>query len=145
MLIVGYCFGIRSERQLCEVEKNTPKNISLTDPAAQWSAAWGPAFYAYSAKYLIDTAAGSVVDAEATPAHKIAMNRHGMSPATLPRPMLISNRARIARRSRCCSLTSSESSSLIDCDCVDRAALTTSFFWRRPRRTYDEWRSGCAR
>jgi hypothetical protein len=23
--------------------------------------------------------------------------------------------------------------------------LTTSFSWRQPRRTYDEWRSGCAR
>src|SRR5438874_1902853 len=54
-----------------EVEKSTPKNISLTDPAAQWSAAWGPAFYAYSASYLIDVAAGIVVDVEATPAHKI--------------------------------------------------------------------------
>jgi transposase len=54
-----------------EVEKNTPKNISLTDPAAQWSAAGGPAFYAYSANYLVDTAAGIVVDVEATPAHKI--------------------------------------------------------------------------
>ena len=53
------------------VEKSTPKNISLTDPAAQWSAAWGPAFYAYSANYLIDIAAGIVVDVEATPAHKI--------------------------------------------------------------------------
>src|SRR5712671_165831 len=40
-----------------EVEKIMPKNISLTDPAAQWSAAWGPAFYAYSANYLIDIAA----------------------------------------------------------------------------------------
>ncbi len=54
-----------------ELEKSTPKNISLTDPAAQWSAAWGPAFYAYSANYLIDIAAGIVVDVEATPAHKI--------------------------------------------------------------------------
>jgi transposase len=54
-----------------EVEKSTPKNISLTDPAAQWSAAGGPAFYAYSANYLIDIAAGIVVDVEATPAHKI--------------------------------------------------------------------------
>src|SRR5512137_6832 len=53
-----------------EVEKNTPKNISLTDPAAQWSAAWGPACYAYSANYLVDIAAGIVVDVEATPAHK---------------------------------------------------------------------------
>jgi hypothetical protein len=54
-----------------EVEKSTPKNISLTDPAAQWSAAWGPAFYAYSANYLIDIAAGIVVDVEATTAHKL--------------------------------------------------------------------------
>jgi hypothetical protein len=54
-----------------EVEKSTPKNISLTDPAAQWSAAGGPAFYAYSANYLIDTAAGIVVDVAATAAHKI--------------------------------------------------------------------------
>src|SRR2546430_1765744 len=54
-----------------ELEKSTPKNISLTDPAAQWSAAWGPAFYAYSANYLIDIAAGIVVDVEATPAHKV--------------------------------------------------------------------------
>ena len=53
------------------MEKSTPKNISLTDPAAQWSAAWGPAFYAYSANYLIDIAAGIVVDVEATPAHKL--------------------------------------------------------------------------
>jgi hypothetical protein len=30
----------------------------------------GPAFYAYSANYLIDIAAGIVVDVEATPAHK---------------------------------------------------------------------------
>jgi transposase len=53
-----------------EVEKGTAKNISLTDPAAQWTAAGGPAFYAYSANYLIDTAAGIVVDVEATPAHR---------------------------------------------------------------------------
>lgn len=53
-----------------EVDRNTPKNISLTDPAAQWSAAGGPAFYAYSANYLIDTAAGIVVDVEATAAYK---------------------------------------------------------------------------
>ena len=54
-----------------DIEKNTPKNISLTDPAAQWTGAWGPAFYAYSANYLIDVAAGIVVDVEATPAHKL--------------------------------------------------------------------------
>jgi transposase len=54
-----------------EVERKTPKNISLTDPAARWSAVWGPAFYAYSANYLIDIAAGIVVDVEATPSHKL--------------------------------------------------------------------------
>jgi len=31
----------------------------------------GPAYYAYSANYLIDIAAGIVVDVEATPAHKL--------------------------------------------------------------------------
>jgi len=48
-----------------------PKNVSLTDPAAQWTAApGGPAFYAYSTNYLIDTKAGVIVDVEATPAHR---------------------------------------------------------------------------
>ena len=56
---------------VAEVEKSVPKNISLTDPAAQWSAAGGPAFYAYSVNYLIDIAAGIVVDVEATAAHKL--------------------------------------------------------------------------
>src|SRR4029453_3471081 len=47
-----------------------PKNISLTDPAASWTAApGGPAFYAYSTNYLIDLDAGIIVDVEATPAH----------------------------------------------------------------------------
>ena len=54
-----------------ELEKSTPKDISLTDPAAQLSVAWGPASYAYSANYLIDVAAGIVLDVEATPAHKV--------------------------------------------------------------------------
>ncbi|OGI50197.1 MAG: transposase [Candidatus Muproteobacteria bacterium RIFCSPHIGHO2_12_FULL_60_33] len=52
-------------------EKKVPKNISLTDPAAQWTAApGGPAFYAYSTNYLVDTHAGIVVDVEATPAYR---------------------------------------------------------------------------
>lgn len=49
----------------------TRKNVSLTDPAASWTAApGGPAFYAYSTNYLIDLAAGIIVDVEATPAHR---------------------------------------------------------------------------
>ena len=48
-----------------------PKNISLTDPAARWTAAPGsPAFFAYSTNYLIDVNAGIIVDVEATPAHR---------------------------------------------------------------------------
>ena len=49
----------------------TPKNISLTDPAARWTAApGGPPFYAYSTNYLIDLDAGIIVDVQATPAHR---------------------------------------------------------------------------
>jgi IS5 family transposase len=38
-----------------------PKNISLTDPAARWTAApGGPAFYAYSTNYLVAIKAGGM-------------------------------------------------------------------------------------
>ena len=54
-----------------EEPRAAPKNISLTDPAARWTAApGGPAFYAYSTNYLIDTKAGIIMDVEATPAHR---------------------------------------------------------------------------
>jgi len=44
--------------------------VSQTDPIARWSAALGgPAYYAYSTNYLVDTEAGIIVDVEATPAH----------------------------------------------------------------------------
>ena len=49
----------------------TPMNLSLTDPAARWTAApGGPAFYAYSTNYLIDVHAGVILDVEATAAHR---------------------------------------------------------------------------
>ena len=45
------------------------KRISLTDPQSQWTAApGGPAFYAYSANYLIDLNVGVIVDTETTTA-----------------------------------------------------------------------------
>ena len=45
----------------------TPKFISRSDPAAQWTGAHkGHAFFAYSANYLIDTDHGVIVDVEAT-------------------------------------------------------------------------------
>jgi len=48
-----------------------PKRVSATDPQARWTAApGGPAFYAYSTNYLVDTEAGIILDAEATPAHR---------------------------------------------------------------------------
>jgi len=47
------------------------RRVSQTDPAARWTAApGGPAFYAYSTNYLIDTEAGIIMDVEATPAHR---------------------------------------------------------------------------
>lgn len=58
-------------------ERNDPgtprKSISLTDPAASWTAApGGPAFFAYSTNYLIDLKAGIIVDVEASAVNKTA-------------------------------------------------------------------------
>lgn len=48
-----------------------PKSVSLTDPAARYTAApGGPAFYGYSTNYLVDVNAGIIVDVQATPAHR---------------------------------------------------------------------------
>jgi transposase len=45
----------------------TPKFVSRSDPAAQWTAAQrGPAFFAYSDNYLIDVKAGVIMDVEAS-------------------------------------------------------------------------------
>lgn len=52
--------------------EKAPKAISLTDPAATWTAAGGPAFYAYSTNYLIDLEAGIIVDVEASAVNKAA-------------------------------------------------------------------------
>ncbi len=44
-----------------------PKFTSHSDPASQWTAArHGPAFFAYSNNYLIDTDHGVIVDVEAS-------------------------------------------------------------------------------
>ena len=52
-----------------------PKNISLTDPAARWTAAPGcPAYFAYSTNYLVDVHAGVIVDVKATSAHRTEEN-----------------------------------------------------------------------
>ncbi len=47
------------------------KNISATDPAAEWTCApGGPAFFAYSTNYLVDVRTGVIVDVKATSAHR---------------------------------------------------------------------------
>src|SRR5271156_1342269 len=45
----------------------TPKFVSPSDPAAQWTGAMrGPAFFAYSDNYLIDVKVGIIMDVEAS-------------------------------------------------------------------------------
>ena len=45
----------------------TPKFVSPSDPAAQWTGAMrGPAFFAYADNYLIDLKFGVIVDVEAS-------------------------------------------------------------------------------
>jgi hypothetical protein len=54
---------------LTERRRFSPKFIAPADPAARWTAAHrGPAFFAYSASYLIDTDNAIIVDVEATTA-----------------------------------------------------------------------------
>ena len=40
-----------------------PKSISLTDPMARWTAAGGPAFFAYSTNYLVDVTVPAIAAA----------------------------------------------------------------------------------
>lgn len=49
-----------------------PKRISLTDPSATWTAANGPAIFAYSTNYLIDLKVGVIMDVEASAVSKLA-------------------------------------------------------------------------
>jgi len=58
---------VREYLAALDADQTPPKQISLTDPAARWTAAKGglPVF-AYSGNYLIDLEAGIIMDAEAT-------------------------------------------------------------------------------
>jgi transposase len=49
-----------------------PKSISLTDPSSSWTAAHGPAYFAYCTNYLIDLDAGIIVDVEPSSVSKSA-------------------------------------------------------------------------
>ncbi len=52
------------------VPKSEPKSVSLTDPSSRWTAAKGPAFFAYSNNAIVDVANGITMDVEATPANR---------------------------------------------------------------------------
>jgi hypothetical protein len=67
----------RSSEYLAALEQanrvpSPPKRIFLTDPASIWTAAAGPAIFAYSTNYLIDLQAGVIVDVEASAVNKMA-------------------------------------------------------------------------
>lgn len=68
-----YFEALEAANPVEDEEPAQPKKVSLTDPAARWTAApGGPPTYAYSTNYLIDLEAGIIVDVEATPAHRTA-------------------------------------------------------------------------
>jgi transposase len=46
---------------------DAPKSVSLTDPAASWTAVAGPALFAYPTNYLVDVKAGIIIDVEPSP------------------------------------------------------------------------------
>jgi IS5 family transposase len=51
----------------CAASDVTPKFVSPSDPAAQWTGAMrGPAFFAYADNYLIDVKFGVIMDVEAS-------------------------------------------------------------------------------
>jgi transposase len=55
----------------------TPKFVSPSDPAAQWTGAMrGPAFFAYADNYLIDVKFGIIMDVEASRAEAFERSRH---------------------------------------------------------------------
>ena len=49
-----------------------PLSVSLTDPSSSWTAAHGPAYFAYCTNYLIDLDAGIIVDVEASQVNSAA-------------------------------------------------------------------------
>lgn len=67
----GSSRAVREYLEALDEGAQPAKRVSTTDPAAQWTAApGGPAFFAYSTNYLIDTVAGIILDVEATTANR---------------------------------------------------------------------------
>jgi transposase len=85
-------FAVLDDAAFGAASEKTPKFLSETDPAARYTGAHnGPAFYAYTVNYLIDTDHAVIVDVEATTAIRQAEvtaakrmlqrteDRHGLS------------------------------------------------------------------
>lgn len=54
-----------------DTNRNEPASLSLTDPAARWTASRGKAQFAYSTNYMLDVHCGVIVDVEASPGNRI--------------------------------------------------------------------------
>ena len=62
-------FAVLDDAAFGAASEVTPKFIAPADPATRWTAAHrGPAFFAYSANYLVDAENAIIVDVEATTA-----------------------------------------------------------------------------
>ncbi len=51
--------------------RTKPASLSLTDPAARWTASRGKAQFAYSTNYMVDVEWGVIVDVETSPGNRI--------------------------------------------------------------------------
>jgi transposase len=66
---VGEYLAVLDDAAFGAASEVTPKFIAPSDPATRWTAAHrGPAFFAYSANYLVDADHAIIVDVEATTA-----------------------------------------------------------------------------
>lgn len=69
----GSTRAVREYLAALDEGQTPPKRVSVTDPAARWTAApKGPALFAYCTNYLVDVAEGIIVDVEATPVLRTA-------------------------------------------------------------------------
>src|SRR5262249_27063529 len=64
---IGWAERVTGRARTTPASEVTPKFISPSDPAAQWTGAMrGPTFFAYADNYLVDVKFGVIVDVEAT-------------------------------------------------------------------------------
>jgi hypothetical protein len=94
----------------------TPKFVSPSDPAAQWTGAMrGAAFFAYADNYLIDVKFGVIMDVEASRAIRQAEVRASKT-------MIERTEERVRRQLQRTSATKSAMSRLMQCSKIIRQA-----------------------